>query len=71
MATFTPIPAAISFAGLTALILEFTCATQAGAVAAGLSVFDEDLLARGFADAVCGYGSCRGRREDKAKACGR
>jgi hypothetical protein len=67
-ATFSAVPAAISFTRFTALIFEFASATQSGAIAAGLCLFDQVLLRRRATNAICGHGCRRGGREDESEA---
>jgi hypothetical protein len=70
-ATFSAVPATISFAHFTALIFEFASATQSGAIAAGLCLFYQVLLRCSTTNAICGHGRRRGGREDESEAHGR
>src|SRR4029434_352761 len=49
-------------------MFEFASATQPGAIAAGLCLFDQVLLRRSTTNAICGHGRRRGGREDEAEA---
>ena len=65
-ATFAAVSTAISFAGLAALVFEFTCATQAGTVATGLCLFDQVLRRQNLTNAICWR--CPGSRDKKTEA---